>query len=83
MDKNQDLRKSVAPLIPMQYSGGVTSNTGDSIVAGQTLGAQTLNLQSAWAAPVFYVPGEHGGRLSTMERALPGTIMVNQKANAI
>ena len=80
MDKNQDLRKSVAPLYPnAQYSGGVTSNTGDSIVAGQALGAQTLNLQSAWAAPVFYVPGEHGGRLSTMERALPGTIMVNQK----
>jgi 3-oxosteroid 1-dehydrogenase len=38
-----------------------------------------MNLHSAWAAPVFYVPGEDRGRLSTMERALPGSIMVNQK----
>jgi 3-oxosteroid 1-dehydrogenase len=38
-----------------------------------------MNMQSAWAAPVFYVPGEDRGRLCTIERALPGCIMVNQK----
>jgi 3-oxosteroid 1-dehydrogenase len=78
-DKNQTMRNANAPLYPTaQYSGGVSSNTGDSIRAGEAIGARTLNLQSAWAAPVFYVPGEDRGRLSTIERALPGCIMVNQ-----
>lgn len=79
MDKSKALREEHSALYPDPlYSGGVTSNTGDSIVAGQAIGAKTINLHSSWAAPVFYVPGEAGGRLSTMERALPGTIMVNQ-----
>lgn len=80
MDKSAEMREENAPLYPNPlYSGGVTSNTGDSIRISTSIGAKSLNLQSAWAAPVFYVPGEAGGRLSTMERALPGTIMVNQK----
>lgn len=79
-DKNQTMRDAHAPLYPTsQLSGGVTSNTGDSIRAGQAIGAGTMNMQSAWAAPVFYVPGEDRGRLVTIERALPGCIMVNQK----
>src|SRR6185312_9950313 len=79
-DKNQSMRAANAPLYPTaQYSGGVASNTGDSIRAGEAIGARTLNLQSAWAAPVFYVPGEDRGRLCTIERALPGCIMVNQQ----
>jgi len=78
-DKNQALRDANSPLYGNAYlSGGVTSNTGDALVAGQAIGARTLNLQSAWAAPVFYVPGEDRGRLATIERALPGCIMVNQ-----
>lgn len=78
-DKNQAMRDENGPLYPVaQYSGGVTSNTGDSIRAGKEIGAGTMNLQSAWAAPVFYVPGEDRGRLCTIERALPGCIMVNQ-----
>lgn len=78
-DKNQAMRDANAPLYPnAQISGGVTSNTGDAISAGVAVGAGTMNLQSAWAAPVFYVPGEDRGRLSTIERALPGCIMVNQ-----
>ena len=80
LDKNQDMRDANAPLYPnAQYSGGVTSNTGDGIRIGEAAGAGAMNLQSAWAAPVFYVPGEDRGRLCTMERALPGCIMVNQK----
>ncbi|MCP5395290.1 MAG: FAD-binding protein [Sphingomonadaceae bacterium] len=79
-DKNQALRNENMDLYTVaQYSGGVTSNTGDSIRAGAAAGADTMNLQSAWAAPVFYVPGEDRGRLCTIERALPGCIMVNQK----
>jgi 3-oxosteroid 1-dehydrogenase len=79
-DQNQAMRDENAPLYPKaRYSGGVTSNTGDTIRAGQAIGAETMNLQSAWAAPVFHVPGEDRGRLCTIERALPGCIMVNQK----
>lgn len=79
-DKNQDMRDANAPLYTRAHmSGGVTSNTGDSIRAGVAIGADTMNMQSAWAAPVFYVPGEDRGRLCTIERALPGCIMVTQK----
>ncbi len=79
-DKNQSMRDENAPLYPTaRFSGGVTSNTGDSIRAGQSIGADTMNMQSAWAAPVFYIPGEDRGRLCTVERALPGCIMINQK----
>lgn len=78
-DRNQDMRDANSPLYPdSRVSGGVTSNTGDAIRVGEGAGAGTMNLQSAWAAPVFYVPGEDRGRLCTIERALPGCIMVNQ-----
>ena len=74
------MRGENAPLYPEAVlSGGVTSNTGDSIRAGMSIGAKTMNMHSTWAAPVFHVPGEDRGRLSTMERSLPGSIMVNQK----
>ena len=79
-DKNAAMRSEHAPLYPTAlYSGGIAGNTGDSIRAGVAAGADTLNMQSAWAAPVFYVPGEDRGRLCTIERALPGSIMVNQR----
>ncbi len=79
-DKNQAMRDENAPLYRSAHlSGGTGGNTGDSIRAGTALGAATLNMQSAWAAPVFYVPGEDRGRLCTIERALPGCMMVNQK----
>lgn len=78
-DKNPDMRARYAPDYPSaQYSGGTSGNTGDSIRAGQAVGAKTMNMQSAWAAPVFHIPGEDRGRLCTIERALPGCIMVNQ-----
>ncbi len=79
-DKNQTMRDENAPLYKNAlYSGGTSGNTGDSIRAGESIGADTMNMQSAWAAPVFYVPGEDRGRLCTIERALPGCMMVNQK----
>jgi 3-oxosteroid 1-dehydrogenase len=79
-DKNQAMRADNAPLYQTAlYSGGTSGNTGDSIRAGMEAGARTMNMHSAWAAPVFYVPGEDRGRLCTIERALPGCLMVNQK----
>lgn len=79
-DKNQEMREQHAPLYQTAlYSGGISGNTGDSIREGIKAGADTMNMHSAWAAPVFYVPGEDRGRLCTIERALPGCIMVSQK----
>jgi 3-oxosteroid 1-dehydrogenase len=76
-DKNQAMREANAPLYPRAWlSGGIEGNTGDSIRIGEGIGAATLNMQSSWAAPMFHVPGEPGGRLVTIERALPGCIMV-------
>lgn len=78
-DKNQAMRDQYAPNYPnARFSGGTAGNTGDSIRAGIAAGAETLNMHSTWAAPVFYIPGEDRGRLVTIERALPGCIMVNQ-----
>ncbi|WP_313670057.1 FAD-dependent oxidoreductase [Sandarakinorhabdus sp.] len=79
-DKNQAMRDAHSPLYDKALlSGGVEGNTGDSIRSGTAVGAATMNLQSAWAAPVFHVPGEDRGRLCTIERALPGCLMVNQR----
>ncbi len=81
-DKNQTMREENAPLYQNAlYSGGTEGNTGDTIRAGIGIGADTLNMHSAWAAPVFYVPGEDRGRLCTIERALPGCLLVNQKGD--
>ena len=79
-DKNQQMREQYAPLYQSAlHSGGTAGNTGDTIRAAVALGAATMNMHSTWAAPVWYVPGEDRGRLCTMERALPGGLMVNQK----
>ncbi len=79
-DKSAAMRAQYAPDYPSaQFSGGTSGNTGDSIRAASELGAATMNMHSAWAAPVFHVPGEDRGRLCTIERALPGCIMVNQQ----
>jgi 3-oxosteroid 1-dehydrogenase len=68
------LRGSADP----RLSGSQINNTGDSILAATAVGAATMNMQSTWSAPVFSVPGEASSRLSTIERALPGCIIVNQ-----
>jgi 3-oxosteroid 1-dehydrogenase len=79
-DKNAAMRADHTPLYPAAlYSGGTAGNMGDGIRAGMAAGADTMNMQSAWAAPVFHVPGEDRGRLSTIERALPGSIIINQR----
>ncbi len=81
-DKNQEMRDANAPLYRnAELSGGTAGNTGDGIRAAMKAGADTMNMHSAWAAPVFYVPGEDRGRLCTIERALPGCLMVNQSGD--
>lgn len=78
-ERNADMRRRYLPHSPdPTCSGGQAGNTGDSINAAVAIGAGTMNLDHTWSAPVFCIPGEYRGRLSTTERALPGCIMVNQ-----
>jgi 3-oxosteroid 1-dehydrogenase len=59
-------------------TGAVESNTGDGIEAGRAIGAATANMDSAWWGPMLKLPDESRARLLTFERALPGSIIVNQ-----
>jgi 3-oxosteroid 1-dehydrogenase len=61
-----------------EASGSQVYNTGDAIELARQAGAALRNLDSAWWAPTFRVPGEARSRLSTVERALPFSIIVNQ-----
>ena len=78
-ERNTKLRAQhlAAPSDPTM-SGSQVNNTGDAILAAERIGAALRNMQSTWSAPVFRVPGEDRARLSTVERALPGCIIVNQ-----
>jgi len=78
-ERNPALRRAhLAGSEDPTMSGSQTNNTGDSITAAEKIGAAMRNMHSTWSAPVFRVPGEERARLSTIERALPGCIIVNQ-----
>ena len=78
-ERNATLRAQYLPgAADPTRSGSQEGNTGDALLAGEKIGAGVRNLQSTWSAPVFCVPGEARARLSSIERALPGCIIVNQ-----
>lgn len=78
-ERNAAMRVAHLPGAPQpQASGSQINNEGDALFAAQKLGAAVRNLDSAWWAPVFRIPGEDRARLSTVERALPHSIIVNQ-----
>jgi 3-oxosteroid 1-dehydrogenase len=68
---------------PLAVGAGAASNTGDGLRMAMRIGAQLGNMREAWWSPVIILPGQRhdGGRnslLSSRERALPGSIMVNR-----
>lgn len=79
-ERNATMREAFLPPQAKDpgMSGSQLNNTGDAIRAATGVGAATLNMDSAWWAPVFKVPGEARGRLCAFERAFPGCIIVNQ-----
>jgi 3-oxosteroid 1-dehydrogenase len=77
-EQNPQMRKQYLKVADPVLSGGQVNNTGDAIRVAMEIGAATMNMDSVWWAPVFSLPGEDRGRLSTIERALPGGIIVNQ-----
>ncbi|MWA07361.1 FAD-dependent oxidoreductase [Actinomadura sp. LD22] len=67
---------------PLHRAIGAPSNTGDGLRMAMRVGAQLGNMREAWWAPVVSVPGRRrdgarDGLLTSRERALPGSIMVN------
>lgn len=79
-ERDAQLRKTYMPSLPdPTHSGSQPNNTGDAIKAAIAAGAQVRGMGAAWWAPVFRVPGEECSRLCTIERALPGCIMVDQE----
>ncbi|MCP3735898.1 FAD-dependent oxidoreductase [Sphingomonas sp. RP10(2022)] len=78
-ERNAEMRAEHLPGSPdPTISGSQVNNTGDAINAAARIGAGLRNMQSTWCAPVFRVPGEDRARLSSIERALPGSMMVNR-----
>lgn len=79
-ERNAMLRKRYLPTAGQnpEMSGSQDGNTGDALALCEKVDAGLLNMDSAWWAPVFKVPGEYRARLCAFERAFPGCIMVNQ-----
>lgn len=78
-ERNAGLRQQHLPGAKApDASGSQVNNEGDALTQALALGAATRNLDAAWWAPVFRIPGEDRARLSTIERALPYSIVVNQ-----
>ncbi len=77
-ERNKEMRAENLAVKDPRMSGGQVNNTGDAINIASKNGAGLMNMDSVWWAPVFSVPGEERGRLSTIERALPGCMIVNQ-----
>jgi 3-oxosteroid 1-dehydrogenase len=69
---------------PLTRCIGAPTNTGDGLRMAMRVGAQLGNMREAWWAPVVSLPGTRrdggaNGLLTSRERALPGTIMVNRR----
>lgn len=67
---------------PLTRGIGAPSNSGDGLRMAMRVGAQLGNMREAWWAPVVSLPGRRrdgaaNGLLTSRERAMPGSIMVN------
>ncbi|KEQ14596.1 3-oxosteroid 1-dehydrogenase [Endozoicomonas montiporae] len=78
-EQNQAMREQYLPQ-PSHTSWSGTpagQNTGDGITAGMALGAEVAYMEHAWWAPSTLPPGEVQSQILFVERALPGSMMVN------
>lgn len=78
-EQNQEMREQYLPQ-PTQREWSATpagQNTGDAIRAGMEQGADTAYMEHAWWAPSTLPPGAVQSQVLFVERALPGSIMVN------
>ena len=59
------------------WSGAQRNNTGDAIEAAERAGAALSLMDAAWWAPAFRLADEDRARPMFVERALPGSLIVN------
>lgn len=64
--------------IGTEWTVGAKANTGDCIAAGQRLGASVDFMDDAWWGPSIPLTG--GPWFCLAERSLPGSIMINERA---
>lgn len=64
--------------INADWTTGAPSNTGDGINAGIKAGADVALMEDAWWGPTIPLP--RGPWFALSERAVPGTFMVNERA---
>ena len=77
-DWNPEMRRTYLSS-PSENSAGCLTDTGDGIYMGIGAGAATSLMDEAWWFTLILKPGEKRGWLSTSERTLPGSIMVNPR----
>ncbi|MDB5685940.1 MAG: fumarate reductase [Rhizorhabdus sp.] len=78
-ERSPELRARYLPQSPNpDWSGSQSNNRGEVLELARGAGAATDRLDSAWWAPALHVKGEGRARPIFFERALPGSIVVNQ-----
>jgi 3-oxosteroid 1-dehydrogenase len=75
-ERNEAMRKQYQQEpIGTEWTTGAAGNTGDGIVAGTELGADTGLMDDAWWGPSIPLPP--GPYFCLAERSLPGSVLVN------
>ena len=80
-ERNQAMREQYLPK-PSDQMWTVTppgGNTGDTILAGEAIGAQLHMMEHTWGVPTMDVPKEEKFRPLFVERSLPGCMVVNAR----
>jgi len=79
-ERNAEMRRRYLPQSPEpRWSGSQLNNVGEALLAAQQIGAATVAMDSAWWGTSMSLPGEERARLMAVERALPGSIIVNSQ----
>lgn len=78
-ERNQQMRDQYLPKpTRAEWTAAPPCNTGDGILAGQSVGGALALMEQAWWTPTVFVPGEEKQRGLFSERALPGCVVVNR-----
>jgi 3-oxosteroid 1-dehydrogenase len=79
-ERNAEMRRRFLPQSPEpRWSGSQLNNVGEALLAAQEIGAASIAMDSAWWGTSMSLPGEERARLMAIERALPGSIIVNSQ----
>lgn len=81
-ERNTELRNTYLPRpTDARWTAGSPGNTGDLLMEGLRLGADTRFLEEAWWGPTTLVPGEPQARILIIEKNLPGSMLVTRSGD--